>query len=124
MIDGDKRDAMVGYVEADEARLRVVKMLEQKATSIPTSFFCDMFWTMKEREVLELMKDIEAHGIIEAVSYDKDYPESWDLTIEGREILYALERPVTVHKWWLTDILRDFVPQMKSRVRRLFPVEP
>ncbi len=120
MIDGVKRDAMVGYVEADEHRLKIVRELEMKSTSIPTHVFCDMFWSLKEKEVIEILKDIEEHGIIEAISYKEDYPEVWDLTIWGREILFALERPVVVHKWGLSRILKELLPKTKAKIRKLF----
>lgn len=90
MMDATMRDAMVGFLKADKRRVEVVRTLERKGTSLSTNFFCKMFWPMREEKVIELLREISAHGIIEVVFYRKDYPESWDLTIEGHEILNAL----------------------------------
>lgn len=112
--DPEVRDKMVAYVSADDKRLRVVKALERRAEPLTTKHFYKMFWGMSHNEVLALLQDIQKRGVITSKSEKNGVPESWELTVEGNAILYALGAPRDASEWHPPTILSTLSHKVKK----------
>jgi len=88
------RDELAAFVETDDMRLRIVRTLERKGEALTTGYFLSLFPNAEDTEVLESLGHLEQKGVLKCMTYEKNAPASWDLSTMGREILYALERPV------------------------------
>jgi len=96
MVDPDKRDRAVAFIEAEARRLDLVRTLEKRSEALTLDFIKSSFPYFHEAEVLKTISDLESQDIIWKMSDD---PPTWDLSEFGREILYALEPIPRTHKF-------------------------
>jgi len=104
MLYEKKFDKMVAYVCADERRTAIVKVLERKGQPVTTTYFEDKIWYDNDKDILDILKGLEKHGVIECLSKTRDI-ESWDLTAAGRDLLIAIEEPVSPEGGGISGLL-------------------
>jgi len=105
MLYEKKFDKMAAYICADPRRTDIVKVLERKGQSVTTKYFEDKIWYDNDKEVLSILKGLEKQGIIECLSRTNRQCESWDLTAEGRDVLIAIEEPVSPEGGGISGLL-------------------
>ncbi|MFH1786982.1 MAG: hypothetical protein ABH829_05025 [archaeon] len=113
-MDPYKRDEIVAYLNSDESRIRIIKALERRAEPLTTEYLKELLWEKDIGETIALLTDMEANGIVKCMSRKDGKPSSWDLTIEGKEVLYALGTPHRASQWHLGNILGTMVSRLKK----------
>lgn len=111
MMDADKRDSAVAYIEASRERLDLVRILEKKSEPLSIDYIQSRFSSLPVAEVSKLLTDLEEKGVISKMS---DNPPTWDLSLFGREILYALEPVPSLYKFSPITALRKFIKAKKN----------
>ena len=95
MMNAELRDKIVAYVNADRKRLKVVKELEHKAEPLTTDYFDSILWSDTKKEVESLLEGLEKNMVVRRLPGKDEEDICWDLTLEARESLYALEIPAS-----------------------------
>ena len=103
MMDADKRDAAVAYIEADSDRLAIIRVFEKKSEPLTLEYLDSRFPILPKQEISKILHDLGEKDVIQKLSED---PSTWDFTMFGHQILYALEVPARIHKFSLFHMLR------------------
>lgn len=111
-MDAEKRDTAVAYIEADKDRLELIRILEKKSEPLTLEYIESRFLTMSSGEVYSLLRDLESKDLVKQLT---DNPPAWDLSLFGREILYALEAIPRTNTSFFSRAIRNLLsPSSKA----------
>ena len=113
MMDADKRDSAVAFIEADPDRIEIIRLMEKKAEPLTLDFLDTTFPSLSEGKIVNILTALEKKEIIRKMS---ESPPTWDFTLFGHEILYAVDRPAQVNKLSPFRLLRRIVRPLRRKL--------